>query len=197
MDYKNKIIEKLKSFNREGIDNLISYLINETDYFNAPASSKYHSNFKGGLVEHSWKVAELFEEKNIRYNLGLSEETVWITALMHDLCKCNFYKIGIKNVKQGKKLNAYGRQLDNWVEKEVWDIDDIFPIGHGSKSVIILQQFIKLSEIEILLIVHHMGFPDSYIDKTTYSSATKKYPEIVALHTADYESSYLLERCVE
>lgn len=45
---KNKILDRLRSIKRDGIEDLIKYLLEETDYFTAPASTKFHSNFDGG-----------------------------------------------------------------------------------------------------------------------------------------------------
>lgn len=98
---KEKVLKSLKSIDRDGIDDLINHLLERTDYFIAPASTNYHSNFEKGLIEHSDKVTELFREKNTRFNLGLSEDTIKICGYGHDLCKCNFYKKGFKNVKEG------------------------------------------------------------------------------------------------
>lgn len=187
------IINLLTKTARPGINNLITYLCQETDYFTAPASTKYHSNYEGGLAEHSLKVMELWDKKNELYKLNIPDESIVICALLHDLCKCNFYVKGKKNVKEGKKPD--GR--DNWVEKEVWDIDDKLPYGHGAKSVILLQQFIKLTEFEILAILHHMGLPETYSDRSTYSTAVEKYPAIITLHTSDVEASYLFEQTVK
>jgi len=196
-EYKEKILDALKSVKREGIDKLIDYLENKTDYFTAPASSKYHSNYDGGLYDHSWLVRELFSEKNERFGLGLTQDTITICGICHDLCKNLFYKKGIKNVKDGKKINGYGKEVDNWIEKEVWEIDDQLPLGHGAKSVIILQKFIPLSEFEVMAILFHMGVPEEYEMKQAYNKAAEKYPAIIALHTADYESSYLLEKVIK
>jgi len=187
------IINLLTKTKRPGISDLITYLCQETDYFTAPASTKYHSNYEGGLAEHSLKVLELWDKKNELYKLNIPDESIVICALLHDLCKCNFYVKGKKNVKEGKKPD--GR--DNWVEKEVWDIDDKLPYGHGAKSVILLQQFIKLTEFEILAILHHMGLPETYSDRSTYSTAVEKYPAIITLHTSDLEASYLFEQTVK
>ena len=187
------IITLLTQTKRSGISDLITYLCQDTDYFTAPASTKYHSNYEGGLAEHSLKVMELWDKKNELYKLNIPEESIVICALLHDLCKCNFYVKGKKNVKEGKKPD--GR--DNWVEKEVWDIDDKLPYGHGAKSVILLQQFIKLTEFEILAILHHMGLPETYSDRSTYSTAVEKYPAIITLHTSDLEASYLFEQTVK
>jgi hypothetical protein len=193
---KDKIISLLGSVNREGIDNLIEFLQN-SDYFKAPASTKYHGNFEGGLAEHCYNVYTLFKEKNDRFNLGLPEDTVIITALCHDLCKVNFYKRGIKNVKQGKKVNYRGQEVDNWVEKEVWEVDDIYPVGHGEKSIIMLQHFIKLTKDEVLLIRWHMGGFESKDNSMHMYNAYEILPACVAIHAADIESSYLLEKRVE
>jgi len=196
-EYKEKILNALNSVQREGIDKLIDYLESKTDYFTAPASTKYHCNYEGGLAEHSWKVKELFEEKNRYFNLGLSQDTIIICSLLHDLCKCNFYKKGLKNVKDGKKINGYGKEVDNWIEKEVWEIEDQLPLGHGSKSVILLQKFLRLSELEVMAILFHMGIPEEYEMKQAYNKSSEKYPAIITLHTADIESSYLLEKIIK
>ena len=192
-NYKNKILKAFSYVKRKGIDKLITYLETETDYFIAPASTKYHSNYEGGLAEHSYKVMELFYQKNKLYKLNIPQESIIICALLHDLCKCNFYVKGKKNVKEGKKPD--GR--DNWVEKEVWEIDDKLPLGHGSKSVIVLQQFIDLSEFEIMAILYHMGLPEDYEMRTAYNKAVEKYPAIITLHTADIEASHLFEKIIK
>ena len=129
--------------------------------------------------------------------MGLSEDTITICAIGHDSCKCNFYKKGTKNVKDGKKKNTYGKEVDNWVEKEVWEIDDQLPLSHGHKSVILLQRFIPLSEFEVLAIAWHMGLPEEYEMRKSYSKAIEKHPAIITLHTADIESSHLLEKTIK
>lgn len=195
VNYKDKkrIITNLRTIQRDGIEDLITYLQEKTDYFTAPASTNYHSNHEGGLWEHSDKVTELFKEKNQKFNLGLSEETINICGYGHDLCKCNFYKKAIKNVKEGKKINAYGKEVDNWIEKEVWEIDDQLPLGHGEKSIILLQRFIPLNTFEVMAIRWHMGVPEDYVSRKAYQKAVEKYPSIIALQTSDIESSFLLE----
>ena len=184
------IIKSLKSTNRPGIDKVITYLV-ESDFFTAPASSKFHSNFIGGLAEHSFSVARLFYEKVERYDLPIPADTVTIAGLLHDICKINTYKRGIKNVKDGKKINFKGQEVDNWIEKEVWEREDKYNIGHGEKSVIILQKMIELTDMEIMLIRFHMGTFNVALYE--YNEAVKYYPAIVALFTSDMESSYLLE----
>lgn len=192
-NYKEETLKLLRAIYRDGMEDLIAYLENDTDFFTAPASTKYHSNFIGGLVEHSYKVTKLFWEKCKAFKVDVPWESVALCGLMHDLCKCNFYIRGIKNVKEGKKPD--GR--DNWVEKEVWDIDDKLPLGHGSKSVILLQRFIKLTDFETMAILYHMGLPEEYSAKMSYGKALEQFPAIILLHTADEESSYLLEKTLK
>lgn len=196
-EVQEKIINSLKLVKREGIDDLINYMSNKTDFFTAPASAKYHSNYETGLAEHSWSVRELFADKNKQFKLGLSEDTVTICAIGHDLCKCNFYKKAIKNVKQGKKIGYGGKEVDNWVEKEIWEIDDQLPLSHGHKSVILLQRFIPLTEFEVIAIAWHMGLPEEYEMRKAYNKAIEKHSAIVALQTADFESSRLLEETIK
>ena len=88
-ELQDKIIERLRSIKRDGIEDLITYLLERTDYFIAPASTKFHSNFDGGLAFHSNNVVELLIQKNEQYKLGLSLETIYLTGYLHDLCKCN------------------------------------------------------------------------------------------------------------
>lgn len=51
-EYVNIYNENIK---REGADKLLEFL-SKRDFFTAPASTKYHSAFDGGLVLHSLNV---------------------------------------------------------------------------------------------------------------------------------------------
>lgn len=180
---KDRILTLLKSVNRDGIDNLIEWL-EKSDFFTAPASTKFHGNYEGGLAEHSYNVYQLFKLKVEQFNLGLSEETIIISSLLHDLCKVNFYK---KEQRWRKDEN------NKWEEYYPYVYDDKLPLGHGEKSVMLLQSYIKLTREEIFLIRFHMGgFLDGENLKSYYQ-AVELYPYIVALHTADYEASKFLE----
>jgi len=187
LETKNKIIELLNSTGRKGIENVIKYL-EESDFFVAPASTKYHGNYDGGLAEHSTYVYQLFKEKNERFNLGLSDESVIITAILHDFCKINFYN----------KQTCWRKNDSNrWESYEGYKVQDDFPIGHGEKSVIMLQCFIRLSKAEIMMIRWHMGNTEPAEMMMNISNAFKLIPAAAALHTADMEASYLLEQHVE
>jgi hypothetical protein len=188
---KEQIISILRNTGRAEIESLITYLEN-SDFFTAPASVKYHGSYDGGLSEHSLNVWHLLTEKNRYYSLGLPEDTVAITALGHDVCKINFYGKETKNVLKGKKDNGYGKQINDWQEEEVVIVKDQFPMGHGEKSVITLLRFIQLTDLEIAMIRWHMG---GYVAKDEYrdlNNAVDMYPQIVALNAADLEESYLL-----
>jgi hypothetical protein len=179
----DKIMTKLKETNRPGIDGLMEWL-EKSDFFTAPASTKYHSSFEGGLAEHSWNVYQVFSHKNKVFKLNLSEDTLIICGLLHDICKANFYKKGSRNVKENGQ----------WVAKEVWEVEDKLPLGHGEKSCMILMDFIKLTDFEKYAIRWHMGFSEGSGPNYSLNSALDLMPGIVALHTADMESSYLIEK---
>ena len=91
---KEEFLELLKEVKREGIEELIKFL-ETSDFFKAPASTRYHGNYEGGLVEHSLKVYEILKHKvqNCIMPINISEESIKIIALLHDICKTNFYKV--------------------------------------------------------------------------------------------------------
>jgi len=181
-EIKAKIIDLLINTERKGIERVIKYL-ESSDFFEAPASTRYHGNYKGGLAEHSLNVYEIFKKKNAEYDFGLSDDTVKITALLHDICKTNFYTVSSRNMKKDGK----------WIKVPYYAVDDQVPFGHGEKSVILLQQFIRLSKEEVIIIRWHMG---GYEPKENYNYISNSWNICkagVALHTADLESSYILE----
>lgn len=187
-DLQNKIISRLKTINRAGMDRLIDYICNKTDYFEAPASTKFHSNFKGGLAVHSDNVVEILLKKNEEYNLGLKQDSIYIIGYLHDLCKCNMYKETIKLRKNN---------LDKWEGYKTFSTEDELPLGHGEKSVILIQQFIKLSLEETMCIRWHMGAYLPKEDYTQLNKAIEKFKSVLITHIADLEASHLLEEVLE
>ncbi len=175
-----------KNITREGSDKLLAWL-EGSDFFVAPASTRYHGAEEGGLLRHSLGVYDcltaLLDMRGERSKW--SEETIALSALLHDVCKVNFYKIGYRNVKEN----------GGWVRKEVYEIDEKFPCGHGEKSVIILQNFIRLTQDEILSIRAHMGGFDTSVKGGDFmiSRIFERCPLAVLLHMADMEASYLDE----
>ena len=175
---------------REGADKLLAYLRSDSaDFFTAPASTRYHGSYEGGLLEHSLNVydclCDYLARPRVReqYGLQYSEESIAIVSLLHDLCKVNFYVESTRNVKENGV----------WKTVPYYTIEDKLPYGHGEKSVYIVNGFIRLTREEAMAIRWHMGFSGTE-DSRTVGQAFQKYPLAFALATADMEASYLLEK---
>ena len=187
--YREKYVSLLRSTDREGIDSLIRWLEEESDFFSAPASSKTHGAYEGGLLVHSLSVYSIL--KNFSKNIpDAREDSIIISALLHDICKANFYVKGVRNVKiPGER---------RWEEVEVYNIEDTFPFGHGEKSVFLAMRHIRLTDEEALAIRWHMsGYDDaarSYAGGLTQSAAFTKYPLAAALAIADMYDTYIIDR---
>ena len=180
-----------KFITREGADKLKAYLLS-SDFFTAPASTRYHNAFEGGLCDHSVKTYKrlLFNVQNEygeEWEKVVSHESVAISALLHDVCKISYYKKDLRNVKENGQ----------WVQKEVFAKDELLPYGHGEKSVYIVNGFLRLTRDEALAINWHMGGFDSRVKggDGSISEAYAKYPLAVLLHVSDLESTYLDEKC--
>ena len=174
---KEEFIELLKQTNREGIDKLIEFLC-KTDFFEAPASTRFHGCFKGGLLEHSMKVYEILKTKTE------DSDSVKIIALLHDVCKANFYKVDYRNAKNEQGV---------WEKVPYYTVDDTIPYGHGEKSVMMISEFIKLTPEERYAIRWHMGFTEPKELYTTIGQAYKKYPIALLVHEADLEATYFYD----
>lgn len=179
---EKEIIELLKSTNREGMENLIAFL-QKSDFFKAPASTRFHGNFEGGLAEHSMKVYEILKQKVKTSVLPIEvpEESIIIIGLLHDICKVNFYKIDYRNAK-----NALGV----WEKVPYYTVEDTIPYGHGEKSVMMISEYIKMTNEEKYAIRWHMGYTEPKELYTTIGEAYKKYPLALLTHEADLEATY-------
>ncbi len=174
---KEQFIKLLRETNREGIEELIHFLEN-SDFFTAPASTRFHGAKEGGLMEHSMKVYEILKTKTE------DSASVKIIALLHDICKVNYYKIDYRNAK-----NALGV----WEKVPYYTVEDTIPYGHGEKSVMMLSEFIKLTPEERYAIRWHMGFTEPKELYGTIGQAYKKYPIALLVHEADLEASYFYD----
>ena len=170
---------------REGAQQLLEWL-KKTDFFTAPASTKYHCACDQGLVMHSLSVFDTmvgsyFEE-------GDSMESFAICGLLHDVCKAQFYKVSSRNVKNP--------ETGRWEPQPYYAIDDQFPYGHGEKSVFLIERFLRLKPSEAVAIRWHMGGFDEAARGGSYaiSHAYERYPLAVKLHLADLQSTYLKEK---
>lgn len=184
MNAKDEFIKIYKeNITRQGSEELLNWLMN-TDFFTAPASTKYHCACENGLVMHSVSVFNTMMEKHFEEGVD-SEESFAIAALLHDVCKAEFYKVSTRNVKNDL--------TGQWEKQPYYSIEDKFPFGHGEKSVFLIERFMRLRLDEAMAIRWHMGsFDDG--QGYTVSQAYEKYPLAVKLHLADMESTYLREK---
>lgn len=184
---KNRFIELWKTVERDGVKELLEWL-ETTDFYTAPCSIKYHLAREGGLLEHSLNVRlALVTNYSHMPNLIIDDESLTICSLTHDFCKINFYTQEMRNVKENGV----------WVQKPHYTVNDQFPYGHGEKSALLVNRFIKLKPMEFMAIRWHMGgFTPGIQDyslSSAMSEAFKAYPLAVLLHMADMEASYLME----
>jgi hypothetical protein len=187
---KDFIETKLRSTNREGIEDLITFL-EENDYFTAPASTRYHGAYPGGLAEHCVNVLDammaLDDMLNTVYGMPkCNEDSIILVALLHDLTKVNFY--GIEK-KWRKDENNKWEQYDAYV----WNPD--YEMGHSAKSIWVASKYIKLTDEEAQAIFWHMGAYDvsNYNSLNALSNAFGKNPLAYKLHTADMMATHVLE----
>ena len=189
VDYKQEFLDiYFDKIERDGADKLLEWL-ERSDFFTAPASTKHHSSYESGLVEHSVKAYHRFikvlqSEYGDNWAKTCSEESAAIIALLHDVCKVNLYKVEMRN----KKIN------DKWVQVPYYAVEDSLPYGHGEKSVYIIGGFMKLSREEAMAINWHMGFADprfSFI--SPLSTAFTKFPLALLFFISDVEATYLDE----
>ena len=182
---KEQFLELLRQVKREGIEDLIEF-IEKTDFFKAPASTRFHGSYEGGLVEHSMKVYEILKHKvetNIE-KIDIPEESIIIIGLLHDICKTNFYKVDYRNAK-----NALGV----WEKVPYYTVDDTIPYGHGEKSVMMITEYMKLTSEEKYAIRWHMGFTEPKEQYTTIGIAYTKYPLALLMFEADLEATYFFD----
>lgn len=196
---KDRFIEIYKEhITKYGSDKLLEWL-EDSDFFSAPASTRFHLCREGGLVEHSIHVYErlhsLFvNEKELKGGFldldGLSkedEESIAICGLLHDVCKANFYTVEYRNRKN---------EAGQWEKYPYYAVKDQLPYGHGEKSVYIISGFMRLSREEAFAIRWHMGGFDDSVKGGSYAlnTAFEQFPLALLLHIADMQATYLDEK---
>lgn len=179
--YKEKIT-------REGADKLLEFLL-KSDFFTAPASTRYHGACEGGLLQHSLNVYDCLVDILARprmkevYGIEYSDESIAIAGLLHDVCKVNFYKVGTRNVKD---------ENGKWTTVPYYTIEDNLPYGHGEKSAYIVSAYMKLTRDEAFAIRYHMGFSGTE-DPGNVGKALEMFPLAYATCCADMEAAFLME----
>lgn len=199
MDIKTLIARfeaELEKVQRPGIDKLMAY-IRKSDFYEAPASTKYHLSCEGGLLQHSLNVLDALrgsmthtQDDQWEYRAAgkvidtIPDESVIVMALLHDVCKTYFYTVSLRNAKN--------EQTGRWEKVPYFSVKDRMPLGHGDKSVMIIKQYIDLSNREMYAIWWHMGYTDTQ-DTLALGNAIEMYPAVWALHNADMMASRMME----
>lgn len=172
-----------KFIKRDGLEELLSQLA-DSDFYTAPASTKYHDAHKEGLVKHSLNVfSEL--DTALREIDRERMESIAIVSLFHDICKIGYYKTDVRNTKD---------ENGKWIQVPYYTVDDKLPLGHGDKSIImLLQAGLSLTTEEMMAIRWHMGLS---VPKEEYPSMTlafTEFPLALELHIADMRATYYSE----
>ena len=190
MTAKERFIEiYTQNITREGADKLLDFLLNGSDFFTAPASTRYHGAHEGGLVEHSLNVYDCLKDMMERprmkevYGIEYPEESIAIAGLLHDICKVNFYKTSYRNVKD---------ETGRWQSVPYYTIEDTLPYGHGEKSAYIVSAYMRLTRDEAFAIRYHMGFSGTE-DPGNVGRALEMFPLAYATCCADMEAAFLME----
>ena len=190
MTNKERFIEIYNThIKREGADKLLEFLL-KSDFFTAPASSRFHSSYEGGLLDHSLNVYDCLvgylNSPRVKdtYGFSYSDESIAIVSLLHDLCKVGVYKKGFRNVKD---------ESGAWKRVDTFEYDDQLPYGHGEKSVYIITGYMRLTREEAFAIRYHMGYSSTTEDPRNVSAAFEMFPLAFALSTADSEATYFIE----
>lgn len=203
---KQEYISLLISTKRAGIEELVSWMENKSNFFQSPASCYYHGSYPGGLVAHSlnvYKAAKQLQQMGTLLALPekrvaeIPEESIILSTLLHDLCKTNMYQETVKVFKD--ESQPIGQQ---WKHYQSYEIKDSFPLGHGEKSVIMIQNFIRLSAIEICAIRWHMGMtdPGAYLspyEKPAMMKAINDIPLVHLVMQADSFASFMMEKEID
>lgn len=183
-------VQRMNEFIREAPEMIrensifVDWLV-DMGFFKAPASTKYHGNYPGGLYDHSYRVFEqlmwLAGGLDIEFK---RPESCFIIGMFHDLCKIDQYKEVVDD--PGKTMFGTSEPEGRKIHYEYQT--DLLLSGHGAKSVLLLSQFMQLTEEEMLCIRYHMGAYEKD-DWTGYDLAIKKYPNVLLTHTADMYAS--------
>ena len=177
---------------REGIDRLLEF-IRKSDFYTAPASTKFHGSYEGGLLEHSLNVYNRLHEKmttdpiwiQVAEKKGYTEENYIISALLHDLCKTYYYTTEMRNKKD---------ENGKWIQVPFYTVEDKIPLGHGVKSVFMIEEYIKLKPCERYSVRWHMAAYDiTHTEAYTLGNAMELHPLVLALHEADMEATHIME----
>ena len=183
---RKEVLERLSKINREGMDEFIKFLNNST-FFSDPASSRYHANFPGGLAFHSHNLGKIALSLNKLFNRNINEDTIYLVAIAHDLCK-----IGSYNIDNKWKKNSQGK----WESYLTYCYNpNQIQCLHGTESALIASKYIKLTDEEQQAITYHMGaYRLSERDCNQMNNSIKKYSLVLLIQQADMATAYFYEK---
>jgi hypothetical protein len=182
---KERYISLWQTVNRRGVDRLLEWL-EGTDFYEAPCSTRYHLATKGGLCLHSLNVYDCVCKLREIVDVDVSEESLVVVALAHDLCKAGFYK---------ESFRWHKNEDNKWEQVPVYIVEDKYPLGHGEKSLDIASTFIPLSKNERLAIRWHMGgwTEGDWGTSQAMGRAADMTPLVTLLQMADMMASSIVE----
>ena len=162
---------------------LVDYLIGN-GFFMKPAAIKHHGNYTGGLFDHSFEVMKVLVDMTERFDIKWQDSrSPYIVGMFHDLCKMDDY---VDENANDIVVMGTGSPISN---NPKWTYNDNKILtGHGNKSVMMLSQFMTLTEEEIMCIRFHMGAYETE-SWNEWGAAIEKYETVLWTHTADMYAS--------
>lgn len=183
-------LDLMMSTNLAGIvkDDFLKWL-EENGFFNAPASTKYHGNYAGGLFDHSFMVMNLLVELSAANALKWKRPaSPFIVGMFHDLCKIDQYRHPVTG-----HIEEFNGGRTPIYDEQAWEYNpDTLLKGHGDKSVMLLSQFYTLTDEEIMCIRYHMGAFTDKSEWNDYTRAVSQYPNVLWTHQADMLASHVV-----
>ena len=188
LENREKFMELMRKTERAGVEDMLKWL-DTTDFYSAPASTRYHGSYPGGLVQHTLNVAYELKQLVDFYDIKIPKDSILICALGHDFCKINTYRETIVNVPPQRTKSG------KWEQQQGYKKDEYLKLGHGAKSLSTLQDFITLKDYEKEAIYWHMGAFDlgQYNNINDLSKTFEENPLAFLLHIADMCVTYIIE----
>lgn len=153
-------------------------------FFVKPAAINHHGNYTGGLFDHSFEVMTALVEMTKRFDIRWkNKRSPYIVGMFHDLCKIDDY---IDENATDVVIMGTGSPVSK-NPKWIFNRSGILK-GHGEKSVMLLSQFMSLTEEEIFCISFHMGAYETQ-RWNEFDAAIRKYETVLWTHTADMYAS--------
>lgn len=197
-EWRNSVLDFVDFMASSGDEDLVSpdmlKYLSLNHFFTAPASTKYHGNYEGGLFDHSFVVAKflvrLTEDNHLTWK---NPRSPYIVGMFHDLCKIDQYipQYEMREELEQSPLNdpkpmKFVKTLCGYEYNP-----DTLLKGHGDKSVMLLSQFYTLTDEEIMCIRYHMGAFTDKSEWNDYTRAVSQYPNVLWTHQADMLASHV------